>query len=149
MIWNKELRTRLFEALSSIVELRYISIDFGQTDGYLTEEVPRPPFRCPAILVSDIREEVESSYLDKDTQPHHFSFSLRLLIDDARFATSSAPQAHLQAYDDALQLTESIIAKVSALDERMALSARTEAQLRDSLRQYTLSFSLLRRFPSL
>lgn len=144
MIWNKDLRTRLFTALSAIEGIRYLSIDFGQIDRYLNDETPHLPLRCPALLISDIREEVERTYLDKDYQPHRLTFTVRLLIDDARFATATAPGEHLAAYDNALALTERIISKVTELDTWMDLTERTETQLRDSLRQYDISFSLIR-----
>ena len=71
---------------------------------------------------------------------------MRLLIDDARFATATAPQEHLRAYDETLALTERIITLLLSLNPRMTLESRSEAQLRDSLRQYNLSFSLTSNF---
>ena len=71
---------------------------------------------------------------------------MRLLIDDARFATATAPQEHLAAYDNALALSERIITLLLSLNPRMTLESRSEAQLRDSLRQYNLSFSLTSNF---
>lgn len=145
MIWNKVLRTQLFADLASIDEIRYLSMDFGQVDdSYLSEETPHPPIITPAILLSDIREERTSS--DKDLDRYQLTFTVRLLIDDARFATATAPEEHLRAYDETLALTERIITLILSLDPRMTLESRQEAQLRDSLRQYNLSFSLTSNF---
>lgn len=145
MIWNKALRTQLFADLAAIDEIRYLSMDFGQVDdSYLSEETPHPPIITPAILLSDIREERTSS--DKDLDRYQLTFTVRLLIDDARFATATAPQEHLRAYDETLALTERIITLLLSLNPRMTLESRSEAQLRDSLRQYNLTFSLTSNF---
>ncbi|WP_418313485.1 hypothetical protein [Porphyromonas sp.] len=145
MIWNKALRTQLFADLAAIDEIRYLSMDFGQVDdSYLSEETPHPPIITPAILLSDIREERTSS--DKDLDRYQLTFTVRLLIDDARFATATAPQEHFAAYDNALALSERIITLLLSLNPRMTLESRSEAQLRDSLRQYNLSFSLTSNF---
>lgn len=140
MIWNKDLRIRLFAALSSIRELRYLSIDFGQADAFLNEEVPHPPFRCPALLVSDIREELEVG--DKELDRYRLSFTLKLITDDARFATQGVPEDHLAAYDTTLSLSDDVIDSVLPLHPHVTFLARTEAQLRESLRLCTLSFSI-------
>ena len=138
MIWNKALRTQLFADLTAIDEIRYLSMDFGQVDdSYLSEETPHPPIITPAILLSDS---------DKDLDRYQLTFTVRLLIDDARFATATAPQEHLAAYDNALALSERIITLLLSLNPRMTLESRSEAQLRDSLRQYNLSFSLTSNF---
>ena len=144
MIWNKALRTQLFADLAAIDEIRYLSMDFGQVDDYLSEETPHPPIITPAILLSDIREERTSS--DKDLDRYQLTFTVRLLIDDARFATATAPKEHLAAYDNALALSERIITLLLSLNPRMTLESRSEAQLRDSLRQYNLTFSLTSNF---
>lgn len=144
MIWNKALRTQLFADLAAIDEIRYLSMDFGQVDDNLSEETPHPPIITPAILLSDIREERTSS--DKDLDRYQLTFTVRLLIDDARFATATAPQEHLRAYDETLALTERIITLLLSLNPRMTIESRSEAQLRDSLRQYNLTFSLTSNF---
>lgn len=143
MIWNKDLRKRLFAALTSIRELRYLSIDFGQSDAFLNEEVPHPPFRCPALLVSDIREDLESS--DKELDRYRLTFTLKLIVDDARFATMGAPDAHIEAYDDSLLLSDAVTERVRAFIPEIVLLARNEAQLKDSLRQFNMTFTLVRR----
>lgn len=140
MIWTKELRHALFNALGSIREVKYLSMDFGQADAYLDEEVPHPPFRCPAILLSDIREELDMS--DKELGRYRLTFTLKLIVDDARFATNGAPDAHLAAYDATLSLSDAVIGSVLPLHPRMQLLSRSEAQLRDSLRMINLSFAL-------
>lgn len=143
MIWNNVLRYNLFSALAPIKAIEYLSMDFGQADAYLNEELPHPPFRCPAILVSDIREDLESS--DKELDRYRLTFTLKLIVDDARFATMDAPDAHIEAYDDSLLLSDAVTERVRALIPEIVLLARNEAQLKDSLRQFNITFTLVRR----
>ena len=89
MIWDKQLFDRLISTLAP--HFAYVGIDMGQY-----EPETRPKFKTPTVLIAPEGEEIIE--MEKGATKYRLTVELRLFVDDARFASASAPSQHQAAY---------------------------------------------------
>lgn len=129
----------MLSALGTLSSIRYVALDQGQVEEYIDGEAPRPPFTCPALLISIRREEM-THYKDRDRST--VDIDIRLLTDTAQIGNYAAPDNHLKSATEPYELVSDIVdAAIRACPEWLRYEGLDRGMRMRSLSELVLHFN--------